>query len=41
MKETMVLLDKALFKLKEIEDEDLTSLIKLSIKQTFLIYRKL
>lgn len=30
--------DKALFKLKEIEDEDLSSLIKSSIKQTFLEY---
>lgn len=34
----MALLDKALFKLKEIEDEDLSSLIKSSIKQTFLEY---
>lgn len=36
--ETMGLLDKALFKLKEIEDEDLSILIKSSIKQTFLEY---
>ena len=34
----MGLLDKALFKLKEIKDEDLSSLIKSSIKQTFLEY---
>jgi len=38
IKETMGLLDKALFKLKEIKDEDLSSLIKSSIKQTFLEY---
>lgn len=38
MKETMELLDKALVKLKEVEDEDLNSLIKSSIKQTFLEY---
>jgi uncharacterized protein YutE (UPF0331/DUF86 family) len=36
--DTMGLLDKALSKLKEIEDEDLNSLIKSSIKQTFLEY---
>lgn len=38
IKETIALLDKALFKLKEIEDEDLSNLIKSSIKQTFLEY---
>lgn len=38
IKETMSLLDKALFKLKEVEDEDLRSLIKSSLKQTFLEY---
>lgn len=38
VKETMGLIDKALFKLKEIEDEDLSALIKSSIKQTFLEY---
>ena len=36
--ETISLLNKALFKLEEIEDEDLNSLIKSSIKQTFLEY---
>lgn len=38
IEETISLLNKALFKLEEIEDEDLNSLIKSSIKQTFLEY---
>ncbi|BAH06871.1 hypothetical protein CKR_1820 [Clostridium kluyveri NBRC 12016] len=38
IEETISLLNKALFKLEEIEDEDLSSLIKSSIKQTFLEY---
>lgn len=38
IEETIGLLNKALFKLEEIEDEDLNSLIKSSIKQTFLEY---
>ncbi|GAA0730516.1 hypothetical protein GCM10008905_31920 [Clostridium malenominatum] len=38
IKETLVLLDKALLKLHEIKDEDLNTLIKSSIKQSFLEY---
>ncbi|MFL0197110.1 hypothetical protein ACJDU8_16315 [Clostridium sp. WILCCON 0269] len=38
IEETMTLLNKALLKLEEIEDEDLNSLIKSSVKQTFLEY---
>lgn len=38
LKETLALLDKALTKLNEIEDEDLNTLIKSSIKQSFLEY---
>ena len=38
IKETLSLLDKALYKLKEIEDKDLNTLIKSSVKQSFLEY---
>lgn len=38
IKETLTILDKALIKLEEIQDEDLNILIKSSIKQSFLEY---
>ncbi|WP_315118398.1 HepT-like ribonuclease domain-containing protein [uncultured Clostridium sp.] len=38
IKETLALLDKALLKLNEIEDGDLNTLIKSSVKQSFLEY---
>lgn len=38
IKETLALLDKALYKLEEIKEEDLKTLIESSIKQSFLEY---
>lgn len=38
LKETLALLDKALIKLEEIKEDDLNTLIKSSIKQSFLEY---
>lgn len=38
IKKTLTILDKALIKLEEIQDEDLNILIKSSIKQSFLEY---
>lgn len=38
IKDTLSLLDKALVKLNEVDDDDIKSLIKSSIKQSFLEY---
>lgn len=38
VKETLALLDKALYKLDEVKEEDLNELIKSAIKQSFLEY---